>query len=454
MKILVVQTNTYRLLAPTPLGASLVAARLRRDGHDVRFVDLMHAAEPVKSAAAAAADFRPDLACYSIRNRDNMNPRDYCDPIPSVAEIVDTVRKATSAPALLGGTGFTTFPARVLQATQADWWFAGDDLDAVARFVRSLAESRPDLTAPGLVYRNGSGNIVENPFRIVGYRNVRFDNWDFIDFHSYRKGWWQAGVVTRTGCPERCIYCDAFHTFGGQFILREPALVADDLLTLKRDRKARSVFLVDAGFNRPLDHAKEILREVLRRGAQLQLHATFDPGECDDEFLDLFRRAGGVSLMLFVESLSDVVLRELRKPFGVAEVIRDAAAMHRARVDFLFMPSLGIPGETRETVRETLTKTSKLGAAFVDFNIGLRIQPRTSLRDRAVAEGLISPDDDCYDASFYISPHTPREWLEKQVKTYKRRHLFSRLRIVPFAFRLIAKRPWTWGPDNNALSKK
>ncbi len=217
---------------------------------------------------------------------------------------------------------------------------------------------------PGLVYRGNSGKIVENPFQIVGYRNVIFDNWDFIDFKAYRKGWWQAGVITRTGCPEHCAYCDTFHTFGSKFILREPSDVAEDLLTLKRTKKVRSVFLVDAGFNRPLDHAKEVLCEIVRRGAQLQLHAIFDPGTCDDEFLCLFRRAGGASFTLFVESLSDVVLRELNKPFGVAEVLRDTAAMRRAGVDFLFMPSLGNPGETHETVQGDLTCESPTGCSL------------------------------------------------------------------------------------------
>jgi anaerobic magnesium-protoporphyrin IX monomethyl ester cyclase len=448
MKILVVQTNTYPLLFPTPLGASLVAARLRRDGHDVRFIDLMHTREPLQTVVAAGASFSPDLVCYSIRNRDNMNPRDYLDPIPLIAEIIDAVRKVTAAPALLGGTAFTTFPARILQAAKAEWGIAGDDLESVARFVRSLADGGPDLAVPGVVYREVSGKIVEIPFQIVGYRDVLFDNWDFINFDSYRKGWWQAGVITRTGCPERCTYCDTFHTFGSKFILREPADVAEDLLRLKRSGKVRSVFLVDAGFNRPLDHAKEVLSEILRRGAQLQLHAVFDPGVCDDEFLALFRRAGGASLMLFVESLSDVVLRQLKKPFGVAEVLRDTAAMRRAGVDFMFMPSLGGPGETRETVQETLRRSPQLRAAFVDFNIGLRIQPRTPLRERAVTEGLISSDDDCYEARFYISPATPREWLEKQVKKYKRRHAFALLRCLPFAFRIMTRRPWTWGPES------
>ncbi|MEW6753314.1 MAG: radical SAM protein [Candidatus Latescibacterota bacterium] len=444
MRILVVQTNTNRLLMPTPLGASLVAARLRRDGHAVRFLDLMHAPDPEEAAATAAHAFRPELACFSIRNRDNMSLRDYADPMPQVARVVAAVHRAEPAPSLLGGTAFTTYPARILAATAADWGIAGDDLEVVASFVGSVAQGAPDLSTAGLVYRGGDGTVVENPFRVVGYRDVRFDNWDLIDVGAYRRAYWQAGVVTRSGCSEECVFCDTFRTFGREVVLREPEAVAEDLLALKSTGRVRSVFLVDAGFNRPLDHAKEVLRQVIRRGAQLQLHAILDPGPCDPELLTLYRRAGGASFMLFAESLSDTVLHELRKPFGAAEVRRDAAALRRAGIGFFFMPTLGSPGETPETVRQTLEGAWRLGATYVDFGIGWRIQPRTALRERAVREGLLSADDDCYEARFYVSPETPRPWLEEQVKACRRRHPLAALHMAPFLLRLLVRRPWTW----------
>ena len=54
MKVLMVYTNTYRMFAPAPLGASLVASRLRGDGHDVRFLDLMFVKSPAAEAARVA----------------------------------------------------------------------------------------------------------------------------------------------------------------------------------------------------------------------------------------------------------------------------------------------------------------------------------------------------------------------------------------------------------------
>jgi radical SAM superfamily enzyme YgiQ (UPF0313 family) len=447
MKILVVQTNTYKLLSPTPLGATLVARRLQQDGHDVRFVDLMFARDPVATAREAASEFRPDLVCYSIRNRDNMDPNKYFDPIPGIAAVGQAVRQAANAPTVLGGTAFTTFPSRMLQAMQADYGIAGDDLAAVSRFVASLAGGTPDRQTPGLVYRGDGGRIVENPFTIVGYQHTAFDIYDLVDLDRYRKGYWQAGVVTRTGCPEHCAYCDTFLTFGKDILLREPEEVVDELLRLKRTGKVRAVFLVDAGFNRPLDHAKEILRQIIRRGAQLQLNCVFDPGPADREFFTLFHRAGGLMATVFAESLSDQVLHELGKSFTVAEILRDTAWMREAGVDYMFRPTFGSPGETWATVEETLRLLPRVKASYLDLGIGWRIQPRTPLFDRAVREGLISADDDCWTPTFYVSPQTPRAELTRRITAYKRRHPWYRLRLIPFIYRAMTTKPWKRGPE-------
>ncbi|HSP54923.1 MAG TPA: cobalamin-dependent protein, partial [Dehalococcoidia bacterium] len=185
MKVLMIYTNTYRIFAPAPLGASLVAARLRNDGHDVRFLDLMFVKSPAAEAARVAREFHPDLVCYSIRNRDNQSST-FFDPLPIIQSIVSAVRAERQTPTLLGGTAFTTFPERWLEALNADYGFAGDDLRFISRFVASLAAGQPDHTVPGLVYRTDEG-IRRNPFTIRGYADVVFDNWDFLELRPYRR---------------------------------------------------------------------------------------------------------------------------------------------------------------------------------------------------------------------------------------------------------------------------
>jgi radical SAM superfamily enzyme YgiQ (UPF0313 family) len=438
VKVLMVYTNTLRMLAPAPLGASLVAARLRRDGHEVRFLDLMFTRSPANEAARLARQFKPDLVCYSIRNVDNQSSMDFYDPLPTIKSIVSAVQEAWPASTLLGGTAFSTFPSRFLKELNADCGIAGNDLDPISRFVASLAAGLPDHTVPGLVYRVEQA-IHQNPFTIRGYADTVFDAWDLMDFRGYRRSlttFWDTGLVVRTGCPFECVFCDYFRTFGRTSVLRDPRQVAEEALELQH-RGARSVIFADAGFNRPLDHAKEVLAALLAAGVRLTLTAIFEPGEVDQEFAWLFRRAGGRGAVIFVGSLSDEVLARMRKPFLVDDVLRGAQLLRQAGVQgFLFL-TFGGPGETPATVEETLRMAAQVRPARTLVDHGYRIQPETELQEIAIAEGAIAPDDDCFRATFYHSPATPPGMLKARLKRYVSEHRWDDLRAVPFMARLV-----------------
>ena len=427
-----VYTNTYRMFAPAPLGASLVASRLRRDGHQVRFLDLMFAKSPAVEAARSAREFKPDLVCYSIRNIDNQSPAPFFDPLPVIQSIVSAVSRAWPTPTLFGGTAFTTFPAQFLEALDGDYGIQGDDLDSVSRFVSSLAAGQADRTVPGLVYR-GEDGIQCNPFTIRGYTDTVFDNWDFLDLRAYRhslKTLVECGLVVRTGCPFECVYCDYHRTFGRSWVLRDPRQVAEEALALQR-RGARSVMFADAGFNRPLDHAKEVLRAMLAAGVRLKLSAIFEPGEIDREFAHLFRRAGGQGVLLYAGSLSDEVLARSRKPFQVDDVVHGADVLRQAGVQgFLFL-TFGGPGETPSTVEETFRVAAKIRPLRTLVDRGYRIEPKTELQAIAVAEGAIEADDDCFKATFYHSPETPPGMLAARLRRYQAEHRWDSLRALP-----------------------
>jgi radical SAM superfamily enzyme YgiQ (UPF0313 family) len=187
----------------------------------------------------------------------------------------------------------------------------------------------------------------------------------------------------------------------------------------------------DAGFNRPLDHAKEVLSALIAAGVRLRLSAVFEPGEIDQEFAELFRRAGGYGVLLYANSLSDDVLARSRKPFQVEDVVRGASLLRRAGVHgFLFL-TFGGPGETPVTVEETFRVASAIRPLRTLVGRGYRIEPETELWEIAVAEGAIAADDDCFKATFYHSPATPPEMLAARLRRYEAEHRWEGLQALP-----------------------
>jgi radical SAM superfamily enzyme YgiQ (UPF0313 family) len=130
--------------------------------------------------------------------------------------------------------------------------------------------------------------------------------------------------------------------------------------------------------------------------------------------LRLHELAGCTQISLGFESGSEAMLPLLSKRFTCPEVrtISDAfAGVGIKREGFLL---LGAPGETRETVEESLEYADSLHLDGLKITVGIRIYPQTPLASIAVADSLIRPDDNLLLPRFYITPSL-RDWLPERV---------------------------------------
>ena len=128
------------------------------------------------------------------------------------------------------------------------------------------------------------------------------------------------------------------------------------------------------------------------------------PKWVDTELVELMAKAGCTQVSLGFESGSETMLPQLNKRFTCREAreISDIlAGVGIERYGFLL---LGGPGETRETVDESLEFADSLRLDALKITVGLRIYPETPLASTALEEGLITPEDNLLFPHFYISP--------------------------------------------------
>jgi radical SAM superfamily enzyme YgiQ (UPF0313 family) len=82
---------------------------------------------------------------------------------------------------------------------------------------------------------------------------------------------------------------------------------------------------------------------------------------------------------------------------------------------------LGGPGETRDTVEETLAFVSTLNLDAVKVTVGIRIYPQTKLAKLAVQDGLIDSHDDLLFPKFYMVKGL-EGWLRETVAQKLKEH--------------------------------
>jgi radical SAM superfamily enzyme YgiQ (UPF0313 family) len=141
------------------------------------------------------------------------------------------------------------------------------------------------------------------------------------------------------------------------------------------------------------------------------------PKKVDRELVGLMANAGCEQVSMGFESGSDRILKNLNKKFTLKEVrqISEMLSDHGLRrMGFLL---LGSPGETRESVEESLVFADFLKLDILKITSGVRIYPHTSLATRAIDEGVISSHDDLLLPRFYLAKGL-EAWLPETLKKW------------------------------------
>ena len=150
----------------------------------------------------------------------------------------------------------------------------------------------------------------------------------------------------------------------------------------------------------------------------------FTPATAGPELLTAMRHAGFQWLGITAESASDPVLERLEKGFDAEQVRGVATRVERAGMGVLWIFLVGGPGETRETLEETLRfaewRLSRGDAVYL--TVGLRIYPGTTLQRIAAMEGVIDASDPLLTPSFYFSPALDRDVAVTRLREFAWHH--------------------------------
>lgn len=408
MRVLIVNANRERSPWPVPpLGACAVASAAQEAGHEVSLLDLCFAPKPARAIRRAVDSHKPDVIGVSIRNIDNVDwqcPEFY---LPAVkTDVLDELKAAApSCPIVLGGPAVGVMPQQILAYMEADYAVCGDGEVAIVALLEALGGSaRPLSDVPGLTWREAGTFRSNPPARVADLDALprpRAHEWLNLPRYLAYNG--ALGVQTKRGCALKCSYCVYNHIEGACYRLRSPALVVDEVAEAVA-AGCHSVEFVDSTFNVPLDHAKEICRALIDRALPVQLNTMgINPGFATAELLDLLDRAGFSEISITPETASPPTLASLGKSFTREDLKRAAWLSRRSKLPVVWYFMFGAPGETEDTVRQTLQFAADHipESHLVLMVTGIRILPGAPLADRARAEGQIAPDEALLEPVWY-----------------------------------------------------
>jgi radical SAM superfamily enzyme YgiQ (UPF0313 family) len=416
MRILFISANREEINMPVlPMGMGCVAEATRQSGHEVKLVDLMSTDDFHSLLRVTIDDFQPDVIAVSVRNVDDQNMAEPKFLLKQAKEVVDECRKISEATIVLGGAGYSIFPDTALAYIGADMGVQGEGEVVFPMLLERLA-SRRDLSGlPGL-FLPGKGAQGRKAF-INDLDTLPFPTVDLFQIHDAGDSAFLLPFQTRRGCPLNCSYCSTATIEGRRLRYRSAERVVREL-GLWRDAGISRFFFVDNTFNLPPSYALALCELISQASLDISWRCILYPGNVSENLIREMAGAGCREVSLGFESGCQKILDGFNKHFKTDEIERTSKMLADYGIRQMGFLLLGGPGETKQTVEESLKFVESLPMDALKITMGIRIYPGTKLSELAIKEGCITSESDLLHPRFYMRDELA-DWLRQTLRKWQ-----------------------------------
>ncbi len=423
MKVLIISANS---LLASPAGPAYIAGAALKAGHTVEVFECLFAQDLAGELKTAILRFAPDVIGLSIRlvhgyvldDSAEFNTR-HLDLRLRVKEVVDAVRQATSVPIVLGGPGFNYYARDWLDYLNLDYGIRGEADHSFPLYLNRLEQGGDLTTVPGCVYRR-DGQIYKAPRELVeNLDSTAFPAYELLDLEKYDQHGISPAILTKRGCAFRCTYCPYRSLEGPRYRMKSPGRVVDEVDHVRQLKNPKMFMFCENNFNVPKQHAEAICRELIARKLDIRW-GTGDlrPMGITDDFCRLLQDSGCSYVSLSVESGSESMLQRMQRGYGVADIRQSLVCLEKAGIPFGASLMFGAPGETPETVAESLKLIDYYAVPLGTWvTIGICLwTPRQAILEEARRTGQFKNDDELFTGANYMSPDLPEEFMVKLIE--------------------------------------
>lgn len=429
MKILIISSNT--LPGAFPSGPAYVAGAVRQAGHIVDVYESMFEADPTATLAAKLDHFQPDVIGISIRlvfgdilDANAPLGTRHIDLRPRVRDLVEIVRKNSHARIVLGGPGFNYYAGDWLEYLDVDYGIRGEGEESFPLFLNRLANGGDIYTVPGCVFKKGDCIEAMPPRLVDHWEDAALPAYDLLDLEQYARYKVAPALFTKRGCAFACTFCPYSKLEGKRYRLKSPQRVLAEIRHVLPYTSGRTVMFCDNSFNVPRQHAEALCRAFIAERLDFNW-ATGDlkPIGVTNDFCQLMADSGCSYVNLAVESASAAMLNRMKRGYTVRQVRESLEALSRSEIPYGASVLIGAPGETPETITETLNVLNDYPFPCGVW-VTLGIYMWTDYQDivaEARQSGYLQDDQQLFSGAVYRSSHLSKSYLEELLTTLRAR---------------------------------
>jgi radical SAM superfamily enzyme YgiQ (UPF0313 family) len=394
-----------------PIWLAYATGVLEKEGFDVKLVDAPARGLTFEEVSKIAKDFEPSMVVV-----DTSTPSIYND-----VKVASKLKNITNGFVVLVGTHVSALPEETLKLDE--------NIDAVTTYeydytlpeLARCVEHKKDLkNVKGIVFRSSSGKIIRNkdrpvvenldnlPFAAEVYKN----HINIRDYFYSSAGHPMVMIITGRGCPFRCFWCNWPQVFHGrryrlrsaENVVKEFEWIVGNLPEVKEIGIEDDTLTADIG--RVRDMCKMLVGKKIHKKIKWYANVRVN---LDLETMKLMKQAGCRMLIPGYESGVQKLLDNARKGIKLEQSRQFAKNAKKAGLLVHGCFIIGLPGETRETARQTIEFAKELDPDDAQF-FPLIVYPGTEAYEWAEKNKYLTTHD-------FSKWNTEEGWHDSHVST-------------------------------------
>ncbi len=323
----------------------------------------------------------------------------------------------------------------------------GEVIDFVARnefdfTIKDVADGHSWSSIKGLSYRTDAGAIVHNEDRAILHdmdslpwvapiyqRDLKIENY-FIGYlkHPY------ISIYSGRGCKSRCTFCLWPQTVGGHvYRTRSVENVVEEIAWSKKAfPQVKEFFFDDDTFTDDLPRAEAIAKGLGKLGVTWSCNAK---ANVPRKTLEVLKENGLRLLLVGYESGNQQILHNIKKGMRIEVAEKFTKDCHDLGIAIHGTFIMGLPGESEETIRETIEWARKINPHTIQVSLAAPY-PGTFLYKQAIENGWLDAehaelvDDNGVQIAPLHYPNLSHERIFENVETFYKAFYFRPKKIA------------------------
>ncbi len=359
-----------------PIGLALIAAILEKAGYSVTLLD------------ANVLQLKPENIADMVTESDVVGITAMTPTIGTALSISRNLKqKIPNLKIIMGGPHPTLLPEETLSSSpDVDILVRGEGDVSVLNLLKAMENKKDLKKVAGISYRlNDKILHTANNESAIDMDSLPYPAYHLLPWKKYKPHPPHGiavpfgAMVTSRGCPYHCSYCSK-PVFGSIFRAQSPERVVEEMAYLQKRFGIREIAFYDDSFTIDKKRVHAIAHKIIEKKLKMAWTCETRVNLVDKELLAHMRQAGCYAIAYGIESASPEIIKVIQKDTTIKQVEVAVRASHDVSLQVVGYFMIGSPGETPQTIQDTINFAKELKLDFAQFSITTPF-PATELYD-------------------------------------------------------------------------